>query len=136
MLDVKEKEEEEEEEEVVFLRAEIYRERRAGARELEEEKLGHVEKSSCNDPTQGPADSLHVCLSSLSLSVFISFTLWSHLSLLSDIQSSCFAFSSTFSLFLLPLLRLPSLHLYIFSSFSKPASSPSYFLQDQRSLVQ
>lgn len=75
-----------EEEEVVFLRAEIYRERRAGARELEEEKLGHVEKSSCNDPTLGPADSSHVSLSSPFMSVFISFTLYLHLSLLSDIH--------------------------------------------------
>lgn len=35
------------------------------------EKLGHVEKSSCNDPTLGPADGSHVWLSSLN--VYINF---------------------------------------------------------------
>lgn len=42
------------------------------------QKLGHMEKSSCNDPTLGPAHSSHVCLSSC-LSVH---HLWSSVKLL------------------------------------------------------
>lgn len=92
------------------------------------EKLGHVEKSSCNDPTQGLADSLHVCLL---MSTFISFKLWLHLSLLSDLQSS---FSLLFYILSLlhPLFFFLLFHLFFL--LFPPLSDHSFnnYLQERR----
>lgn len=100
-------------------------------------KLGHVEKSSCNDPNEELANSLHICLSSLSVSIFYSFSLKLHLSLFSDTQLSCFVFYSTLSFYFPPLpflrqplfippfsLPFPSLHpLLLISSSNRECSS-------------
>lgn len=86
----------------------IYRERRAGG---EEEKLGHVERSSCNDPTAGTCRRL-ACLSPLC----IASKLHSHLCLLSS--------SAVCLLFYIPI---PGVHF-------NPV--PSLFLQCQRSLAE
>lgn len=68
------------------------------------QKLGHMEKSSCNDPTLGPAHSSHVCLSSC-LSVH---HLWSSVKLLCPSSS--------------PETAAVCLHLYVFDCFSSLAS--------------
>lgn len=56
------------------------------------EKLGQMEKSSCNDPTVGPADSSQPA-SPLSMSVFFSFILQIHLSLCSHVLLNCYLHS-------------------------------------------
>lgn len=68
------------------------------------QKLGHMEKSSCNDPTLGPAHRSHVCLSSC-LSVH---HLWSFVKLLCPFSS--------------PETAAVCLHLYVFDCFSSLAS--------------
>lgn len=121
--------EEGEEKEVVFFAGRDLPWEKSRSEGVRRGKLGHVEKSSCNDPNQEPGRKL-ACLPLFFVKVYLSF---------SSFSSLRYSLKLSGHLFYFPIPSSPettSLHLYILISFTIFSSPPSCFLQCERSLIQ